>query len=110
MSSKGSRPALTREARENQLIDLAIDQVEKQLREGTASSQVLVHYLKLASTREKREKEKMEAEIELLHAKKDAARAEVERGELYKRAVEAMRRYQGAEDYSEDVEIDEGFY
>ena len=64
MSSKGSRPALTREARENQLIDLAIDQVEKQLREGTASSQVLVHYLKLASTREKREKEKMEAETE----------------------------------------------
>ena len=50
MSSKGSRPALTREARENQLIDLAIDQVEKQLREGTASSQVLVHYLKHAST------------------------------------------------------------
>jgi hypothetical protein len=110
VSSKGSRPALTREARENQLIDLAIDQVEKQLREGTASSQVLVHYLKLASTREKREKEKMEAEIELLHAKKDAARAEVERGELYKRAVEAMRRYQGADDYPEDVEIDEGFY
>ena len=56
------------------------------------------------------EKEKMEAEIELLHAKKDAARAEVERGELYKRAVEAMRRYQGADDYPEDVEIDEGFY
>ena len=52
----------------------------------------------------------MEAEIELLHAKKDAARAEVERGELYKRAVEAMRRYQGADDYPEDVEIDEGFY
>ncbi len=108
MPQKPTPPALTREGRENQLIDLAIDQAEKELREGTASSQVLVHYLKLASTREKREKEKMEAEIELLRAKKDAARAEVERGELYKKAVEAMRRYQGAEDYPED--IDEGFY
>ena len=98
MPQKPTPPALTREGRENQLIDLAIDQAEKELREGTASSQVLVHYLKLASTRE----------IELLRAKKDAARAEVERGELYKKAVEAMRRYQGAEDYPED--IDEGFY
>ena len=62
MPRKPTPPALTREGRENQLIDLAIDQAEKELREGTASSQVLVHYLKLASTREKREKEKMEAE------------------------------------------------
>lgn len=103
MPKKGSPPALTVEGRENQLISLAVDQAEKQLREGTASSQVLVHYLKLASTREKREKEKMEAEIELLRAKKDAARAEVERGELYIKAVEAMRTYQGADDYQEDI-------
>lgn len=108
MPKKGSPPALTVEGRENQLISLAVDQAEKQLREGTASSQVLVHYLKLASTREKREKEKMEAEIELLRAKKDAARAEVERGELYIKAVEAMRTYQGADDYQED--IDDGLY
>nr|DAT78520.1 MAG TPA: hypothetical protein [Caudoviricetes sp.] len=108
MPKKGSPPALTVEGRENQLISLAVDQAEKQLREGTASSQVLVHYLKLASTREKREKEKMEAEIELLRAKEIAARAEVERGELYRKAVEAMRRYQGADDYPED--IDDGLY
>lgn len=55
MPQKPAPPALTREGRENQLIDLAIDQAEKELRKGTASSQVLVHYLKLASTREKRE-------------------------------------------------------
>lgn len=111
MPSKGSRPALTREARENQMMDLAIDMAEKQLREGTASSQVLVHYLKLASTREKREKEKMEAEIDLMRAKKEAARAEVERGELYKRAVQAMRTYQGAEEeYPDDIVADEGLY
>lgn len=109
MSEKNSRPALTREARENQLIDLAIDQVEKQLMEGTASSQVLVHYLKLASTREKREKEKMDAEIELLHAKRDAAQAEADSGERYLAAVEAMRRYQGADDY-EVIDEDVGLY
>lgn len=109
MPKKNSRPALTREARENQLIDLAIDQVEKQLMEGTASSQVLVHYLKLASTREKREKEKMEAEIELMHAKRDAAKAEAESGELYARAIRAMREYQGAEDY-EVIDDDIGLY
>lgn len=109
MQKKNSRPALTREARENQLIDLAIDQVEKQLLEGTASSQVLVHYLKLASTREKREKEKMEAEIELMHAKRDAAKAEAESGELYARAIRAMREYQGADDY-EVIDDDVGLY
>ena len=109
MQKKNSRPALTREARENQLIDLAIDQVEKQLMEGTASSQVLVHYLKLASTREKREKEKMEAEIELLRAKRDAAKAEAESGEMYARAIQAMREYQGADDY-EVIDDDIGLY
>lgn len=109
MPKEKTRPALTREARENQLIDLAIDQVEKQLMEGTASSQVLVHYLKLASTREKREKEKMEAEIELMHAKRDAAKAEAASGELYAKAIQAMREYQGADDY-EVIDDDFGLY
>ena len=51
------RPALTPEARENQLISLAVDLAEKQLQEGTASSQVITHYLKLGSTKERIEKE-----------------------------------------------------
>lgn len=109
MPGKRNRPPITREARENLMMDLAIDQVEEQLRNKTASSQVLVHYLKLASTREKREKEKMEAEIELLHAKRDAAAAEARNGELYERAIRAMREYQGAEDY-EIEEDDVGLY
>ncbi len=109
MPKKQDRPPITREARENLMMDLAIDQAEKQLREGTASSQVLVHYLKLASTREKREKEKMDAEIELLRAKRDAAAAEARSGELYERAIRAMRKYQGADDY-EIEEDDVGLY
>lgn len=109
MPKKQDRPPITREARENLMMDLAIDQAEKQLREGTASSQVLVHYLKLASTREKREKEKMDAEIELLRAKRDAAAAEACSGEFYERAIRAMRKYQGADDY-EIEEDDVGLY
>lgn len=108
MSERKTRPALTREARENQLIDLAIDQVERQLREGTASSQVLVHYLKLASTRESLEKEKIRAEIELSKAKSEAAAAEARSGELYKAAVAAMREYHGADyDDMEVVDVEE---
>lgn len=55
-SSRMMRPALTPEARENQLVSLAVDLAEKQLREGTASSQVITHYLKLGSTKERIEK------------------------------------------------------
>ena len=60
---KRGRPALTPEARENQLISLAIDLAEQQLRDGTASSQVITHYLKLGSTKEKLEREKLKNEI-----------------------------------------------
>ena len=49
--SRKIRPALTPEARENQMISLAVDLAEKQLMEGTASSQVITHYLKLGSTK-----------------------------------------------------------
>ena len=59
-SKKAVRPALTPEARENQLISLAVDLAEQQLRDGTASSQVITHYLKLGSTKEKIEKEILE--------------------------------------------------
>ena len=62
-SSKKMRPALTPEARENQLISLAVDLAEKQLREGTASSQVITHYLKLGSTKERLEKEILEKQF-----------------------------------------------
>ena len=68
-SSRMMRPALTPEARENQLVSLAVDLAEKQLREGTASSQVITHYLKLGSTKERIEKEILEKQKELIEAK-----------------------------------------
>lgn len=94
-SQRRRRPATTPEARENQMIALAVDLAEKQLLEGTASSQVITHYLKLGTTREKIEKEILEKEKELITAKTDALRAAQKNEELFKEAVNAMRAYSG---------------
>lgn len=93
--AKRSRPALTPEARENQLISLAVDLAEQQLRDGTASSQVISHYLKLGSTRASLEKEKLERENELLRAKTENLESSKRIEELYKDALDAMKKYSG---------------
>ena len=105
-SPKKIRPALTPEARENQMISLAVDLAEKQLQEGTASSQVITHYLKLGSTKERIEKEILEKQKELISAKTEALKSSERIEELYKEAISAMRRYSGqtTNDYSEDQE------
>lgn len=92
---RSSRPALTPEARENQLISLAVDVAEEQLRNGTASSQVITHYLKLGSTKERLEREKLERENELLRAKAEAMQSAQRVEELYTNALNAMRNYSG---------------
>lgn len=94
-SAKLMRPATTPEARENQLISLAVDLAEKQLREGTASSQVITHYLKLGSTREKLERERLVEENRLLRAKTKAIDSTEEMKVLYKDAIKAFRTYSG---------------
>lgn len=98
------RPALTPEVRENQMIALAIDVAEKQLREGTASSQVITHYLKLGSTKERLEKEKLEEENKLLRAKTENLKSMKHIEELYSEAITAMKDYagQGSESNEED--------
>ena len=93
--SKKRRPALTPEARENQMISLAIDLAEKQLQEGTASSQVITHFLKLGTTRMELEKEKLERENELLRAKTESLQSEQRIEERYNEAIKAMRKYSG---------------
>lgn len=90
-------PATTPEARENQLVAAAVDLAEKQIREGTASSQVLTHFLKLATSREKLEQERIQAENKLLAAKVDSLASQGRMEELYKAALSAMRSYQGQE-------------
>lgn len=89
------RPATTPKARENQMIALAVDLAEKQLAEGTASSQVITHYLKLGSTRERLEQEKLSREVGLLKAKSEAMESGARTEELYKTALDAMRTYSG---------------
>lgn len=96
------RPALTPEAREQQMISLAEDLAEQQLRDGTASSQLITHYLKLATAREKLEREKLARENELLTAKKQAIESAERIGELYENAIKAMRRYGGQGDSDDD--------
>lgn len=94
-SQKRIRPALTPEARENQLVSLAVDLAEKQLMEGTASSQVITHYLKLGTTKHKAEMEKLERENELLRAKTESLQSAKKMEELYGKAIEAMKAYSG---------------
>lgn len=97
------RPATTPESRENQMVALAIDLAEKQLAKGTASSQVITHYLKLATTREALEKEKISRENELLRAKVDNIHSSANVESLYNEALRAMKSYSGQEE-DEDYE------
>lgn len=90
-----SRPGTTPEARENQLVSLAVDLAEKQLLEGTASSQVITHYLKIGSTKERLEKQLLEQQNELMKAKTEAIKSAQRVEELYKNAMDAFRSYSG---------------
>ena len=94
-------PGRTLEARENQLIAQAVDLAEKQLAEGTASAQVITHFLKLGTTRERAEQEKLKIENELLRAKIDAIKSAQRVEELYRDALSAMRTYTG-DDFTTD--------
>lgn len=97
-SPRKMRPALTPEARENQMISLAVDLAERQLMEGTASSQVITHYLKLGSSKERLEREKLEKENELLRAKTEALQSTQRDEEYYERIIQAITSYSGEED------------
>lgn len=92
------RPALTPEGRENQMIALAINCAEKQLLEGTASSQVITHYLKLGSTKNQLEMERLRNENELLKAKTKALESAEHLEELFSEAIAAMKEYRGEGD------------
>lgn len=106
-NSRMLRPATTAEGRENQLISLAADLAERQLREGSASSQVITHFLKMASTREKLEQERLQRENLLLSAKVEQMASSKRIEELYETALNAMRQYSGGQSPMEDFDDDE---
>ena len=101
--SAGRKPrrASTPEAREDQLVALAIDLAEQQLRDGTASAQVITHFLKLGSTREKLEKEKLGEETKLVSAKIKSIESEERTEALFAEAIKAMRHYSGRDNDEE---------
>ena len=86
------------EAIENEMINLAIKEVEYRIRNHTASSQELVHYLKMGSEKERLEREKLEADLELQRVKAAAIESGRHMEELYNDAINAMKLYSGVEE------------
>lgn len=100
--SRKRPPARTPEERENQMINMAVDLAEKQLREGTASAQVITHYLKLGTTRERLEREMLRKQMANLEAKTEAITSAKKIDELYSDAIKAMKEYGGEDETDED--------
>ena len=96
------RPALSPESREMQLESLAYDLAEKKLREGTASSQVIIHFLKNATAKAELEKAKVEYENELLKAKRDSIKQQAMNESLARDALNAFRKYAGQDDDTDE--------
>lgn len=94
-SPRKMRPALSTEARENQLISMAVDLAEKQLRDGTASSQVITHYLKLGTTKAQLEVERERKEMALIDAKIQSLQSQKRSEELFEEAIKAFSIYSG---------------
>ena len=100
-SSRRSAPAMTQEAKESQLIALAYDLAEERMRNGTATSQEIVHFLKLGSTKDRIEREILERQKDLVSAKTEALQAQKRIEELLANAVTAMKSYSGVEEQDE---------
>lgn len=99
---QSSRPFMTPEGQENHLISLAFSLAEQRLRDGSASSQEVTHFLKLGSRKETLEREKLEEENKLLRAKTESLQSQKHGEELFEEAIKAMRRYSGHGDQDED--------
>lgn len=100
------RPATTPEAREHEMVSMAMKLAEKQIKAGTASSQVITHFLKAGSLREQLEQERISHENELLRVKKEALESQQRVEEMYVKALDAMRSYSGQAP-AQDVDDDE---
>lgn len=98
------KPATTPEARENEMVALAHDLAEEQIRGGSASSQVITHFLKLGSSREKLEQERLAHENELLQVKRQQIESQARVEELYLQALQAMQSYSGTQPEQLDVD------
>lgn len=100
-SNQRGRPDLSPENREARLISLAMDRAEEQLLNGTASSQVITHFLKLGTSKMELEKERLKHENMMIQAKTEALSSAKNSEELYKKAIKAIREYGGHGDQDE---------
>lgn len=103
-TSKSMRPALSPEARENQCISLAMDLAEQQLRDGTASSQLITEFVKRGSTKARLEQEMLKEQKELMTAKREAMESAKRIEDMYSKALKAMRGYSGQNEEDEEDE------
>lgn len=110
MGKRKQTPAKTPEARENQLIALAVDETEKRLRNGTISSQLLAILLKLATTKAQLELEKLRSDIALQKAKEQEIEDKASNSDLYAEALKAFRGYKGDISSEEDDYDEEDYY
>ena len=95
-------PAATLEGREDQLINAAMELVERRIHEGTASAQETVHFLKLGSVRNQLEQDKLRNEVEVLRTRVKEMESRKDSGEMYEKALRAMRGYQGLDEPEEE--------
>lgn len=101
-STRSRPPAVTPEAQENRMISLAFDLAEERLRNGTATSQEVTHFLKLGSSKEKVEQEIRLEQKKLIKAKTEAMESAKRVEELYSKALDAMRTYSGSRGQEEE--------
>lgn len=101
MAKERTTKGLSAQSRERQMISLAEKLARRQLEEGTASAQVITHYLKLGSQREKLEISRLKEENKLLRAKTNKVESEKNAGIMYEKAIKAMRSYAGLRDDDE---------
>lgn len=97
-----AKPARNARQRENQLIKLAVDLAERQLRDGSATSQVITHFLKLATVKEQLENDKLRKDLDLADAKIKHYENSSVSEEIYAKAIQAMKSYQGVEEYEDE--------
>lgn len=97
--TRNKPPARTAKERENNLITMAMDFAEQQLLNGTASSQIVTHFLKLATVKEQLENDKLRADLDLANAKIKEIQANVTNEEGYARVLDALKRYKGIDEY-----------
>lgn len=102
-----TRPLMSPEAQENHMVSLAMNLAEKQLRDGTASAQVISHFLKIGSTKDRMEKEILELQKDLIVAKTETLHAQQNMDEMYKKAIDAMRSYTPNLDADETDDLNE---